>query len=107
MIENRVSLSSPRVVSAITEPPRAFTSCMFPIISRPHDRAAPVSRPAFASMSDRPVLILPAISLGVDAGDFLEFQGTLKGDGIVDTTAEIQKCATLKPAGDFFHSGAP
>ena len=54
---------------------------------------------------DRTVFHLAGrIALGVDVGDFLEFQGTFKGNGIVDATAEIQKIGVaLEPAGNFFH----
>ena len=86
----------------MTEPPRAFTSCMLPIIfsntcvvRRERDDRHPL-----VDERDRPVLHLAGgIALGVDVGDFLQLQRALERDRIVDAAAEIQEVGARVEAG--------
>ena len=88
--------SCPSVVSAMTEPPRAFTSWMLPIIfSNTWSCGAIVTTGMLlVDERDRPVLHLAGrIALGVDVGDLLQLQRAFERDRVVDAAAEVEEVA--------------
>src|SRR5262249_33642444 len=64
-------------------------------------------RHSLVDQRDRPVLHLAGgVALGVDVGDFLQFQCALEGNRIVNATTEIQEvCSAVEASGDFFDFG--
>jgi len=59
-------------------------------------------RHVFVDKGDRAVLHLSRrVSLGVDIGNFLEFQGTFEGGREIDTSSEIQAIARLVIVGRY------
>ena len=99
-------LLCPSVVSAMTDPPRAFASWMFPIIfsntwssrSDRHDRHLLVDE------RNRPVLHLAGrIALGMDVRNLLQLERALECNRIVDPAPEIQEITALvEPLRNFF-----
>ena len=85
----------------MTEPPRALTSCMLPIIfSNTWSRGAIVDdRHLLVDERDRPVLHLAGrIAFGVDVGDLLQLQRALERDRVVDAAAEVQEVGAVVEA---------
>ena len=78
----------------MTEPPRAFTSCMLPIIfsNTASCGASADDRHPLVDERDRAVLHLAGrIAFGVDVGNLLQLQRAFERDGIVDAAAQIQE----------------
>ena len=96
--------SSPSVVIAITEPPRAFTSWTLPTIfsNTWSSGAMRHHRHVLVDERDRPVLHLAGgIALGVDVGDLLELERAFERDRIVDAAAQEQEVgAAVEPLRD-------
>ena len=90
-----------RVVSAITEPPRAFTSCMLPIIFSNTWSCGAIATTGMLLVDerDRAVLHLAGrIALGVDVRDLLQLQRAFERDRVVDAAAEVEEVGAVVEA---------
>ena len=88
----------------MTEPPRAFTSCMLPIIFSNTWSCGAIATTGMllVDQRDRTVLHFAGrIALGVDVRNLLQLQRAFERDRIVDAAAEKQEVgAVVEPAGD-------